>query len=626
MKNSKKWLNHTQKFSIRKLTVGTCSIVIGTLMLTMSNTSIVSADSAEVLSNGVEGNLVEHDKMEEIKDQTEHDTHISSEEAPQESDETLQNLEEQTDSSQTESDVLDEENTENTQYQDRTANEVKPEWQKDSEKGSDVIVVEENGVRYNQMQTVEENDNQGNIAVYSKIDATETEAGDVNVNITFVDKSEANSSRFGVMLNYHDPSQYVFVGYDKLGWFWEYKSSAESNWMTSGRKEMPQKDEVNELMISLTSSGQLNATVNNEKVFDTHNVPMNVMEALQGSKKVALRLGKFNNEHTVIQVKADNQEGVESVKSNDDATIDTKRIDDSQYDYDTIQSDTLSARLDKAFPRIRDYQFGDQSFNGQLISSNQVKINDHILTPEVNYNKVDDSTAVYTLRAKDDEKFVDATIKLQIKIVDNQLHYDVIEVTNHYEEVVPGQTVDNVAKLIQTIDIPGGYFVSVSSAEEGAKFSGARMSTNTHKNGDEHIDITRSMNTIDSRGYMYGFVHNQNTVASVWSNSQYHYGGGANDFTRLTVGTFDADGERFAGIKSSPFIYQKAYQDKVYDERTFILPSAKVVFSNDVNDDQVVDWQDGAIAYRDIMNNPKGHEYVPELVAYRVVMNFGSQA
>ncbi|MGC4389091.1 endo-alpha-N-acetylgalactosaminidase family protein, partial [Streptococcus suis] len=61
-------------------------------------------------------------------------------------------------------------------------------------------------------------------------------------------------------------------------------------------------------------------------------------------------------------------------------------------------------------------------------------------------------------------------------------------------------------------------------------------------------------------------------------------------------------------------------------EYTLELPSAKVVFAADVNNDNKVDWQDGAIAYRDIMNNPKGHEYVPELVAYRIAMNFGSQA
>ncbi|MFR2837209.1 MAG: endo-alpha-N-acetylgalactosaminidase family protein, partial [[Clostridium] nexile] len=42
--------------------------------------------------------------------------------------------------------------------------------------------------------------------------------------------------------------------------------------------------------------------------------------------------------------------------------------------------------------------------------------------------------------------------------------------------------------------------------------------------------------------------------------------------------------------------------------------------------DKDIDWQDGAIAFRDIMNNPFKSEEVPELVAYRIAMNFGSHA
>ncbi|NON23252.1 endo-alpha-N-acetylgalactosaminidase, partial [Klebsiella pneumoniae] len=42
--------------------------------------------------------------------------------------------------------------------------------------------------------------------------------------------------------------------------------------------------------------------------------------------------------------------------------------------------------------------------------------------------------------------------------------------------------------------------------------------------------------------------------------------------------------------------------------------------------DKKVDWQDGAIAYRSIMNNPQGWEKVKDITAYRIAMNFGSQA
>lgn len=56
------------------------------------------------------------------------------------------------------------------------------------------------------------------------------------------------------------------------------------------------------------------------------------------------------------------------------------------------------------------------------------------------------------------------------------------------------------------------------------------------------------------------------------------------------------------------------------------MPSVKVIITADANDDKKINWQDGAIAYRKIMNEPLGAEKVPDLVGYRVNMNFGSQA
>ncbi len=52
----------------------------------------------------------------------------------------------------------------------------------------------------------------------------------------------------------------------------------------------------------------------------------------------------------------------------------------------------------------------------------------------------------------------------------------------------------------------------------------------------------------------------------------------------------------------------------------------KVVITPDINEDGIADWQDGAIAYREIMNNPLDWEDVADVVAYRIPMNFASQA
>lgn len=53
------------------------------------------------------------------------------------------------------------------------------------------------------------------------------------------------------------------------------------------------------------------------------------------------------------------------------------------------------------------------------------------------------------------------------------------------------------------------------------------------------------------------------------------------------------------------------------------MPKMAVAIAGDENEDGTVNWEDGAIAYRDIMNNPYKSEEVPELVAWRIAMNFG---
>ena len=62
------------------------------------------------------------------------------------------------------------------------------------------------------------------------------------------------------------------------------------------------------------------------------------------------------------------------------------------------------------------------------------------------------------------------------------MHFDVTKVVDK-NNVEMGKPVDNVRKLIQTIEFPGNTLVSVGSNKQNAKFDGAQMSTNTHRAG-----------------------------------------------------------------------------------------------------------------------------------------------
>ena len=506
-----------------------------------------------------------------------------------------------------------------------TPKEVTPEWQTVARKEQQgtVAIREENGVRYNKLSSTDQNDNAGKPALFEKQGLTVDANGNANVDFTFKEESETGKSRFGVFLKFKDTNNNVFVGYDKEGWFWEYKTPGNSTWYQGGRVAAPVNGSVNHLTISLKSDGQLNATNNDVKLFDTVTLPAAVNENLKNEKKILLKAGTYGTEKTVVNIKTDNQDGVQATEATAEKETGAV-VDDSKVTYDTIQSKVLKAVIDQAFPRVKEYTLNGHTLPGQVQQFNQIFINNHKITPEVTYKKINETTAEYEMKLRDEANLINADMTVRLQVVDNQLHFDVTKIVNH-NQVTPGQKIDDERKLLSTISFLGNALVSVSSDQAGAKFDGATMSNNTHVSGDDHIEVTNPMKDL-AKGYMYGFVSTDKLAAGVWSNSQNSYGGGSNDWTRLTAYKETVGNANYVGIHSSEWQWEKAYKGIVFPEYTKELPSAKVVITEDANADNKVDWQDGAIAYRSIMNNPQGWEKVKDITAYRIAMNFGSQA
>lgn len=309
--------------------------------------------------------------------------------------------------------------------------------------------------------------------------------------------------------------------------------------------------------------------------------------------------------------------------ANDDTDIE-EEVNDDIADEAVIASEDLKAVIDTHFPRVKEYTYKGDYFQGAVNEFNVIAVNGQAVAPDVEFEQIDEKTAHYKMSILDEAKNINASLTVELAIDKNALKFKVIELQNH-NDVVPGETIDDTTKLLETIAFPD-YLISISNEEEGAHFDGAKMSVNTYQSGDRHFDINGEISNNDLGGYMYGFLTNGNTSAGVWTNSQYSFSSSyTNDYTRLTVAQQDAN----VGILASPYYYQRHHEGKVYDERTFNeLPEAMVIFADDLNEDGTVDWQDGAIAYRDAdgVNHPYGYESVPELVAYRISMNFGSQA
>ncbi|VRC40929.1 endo-alpha-N-acetylgalactosaminidase [Streptococcus pneumoniae] len=612
------------KYSIRKFSLGVASVMIGAAFF---GTSPVLADSVQ---SGSTANLPA-DLATALATAKENDGRDF--EAPKVGED--QGSPEVTDGPKTEEELLaleKEKPAEEKPKEDKSAaakpetpKTVTPEWQTVEKKEQQGIVTirEEKGVRYNQLSSTAQNDNAGKPALFEKKGLTVDANGNATVDLTFKEDSEKGKSRFGVFLKFKDTNNNVFVGYDKDGWFWEYKTPGNSTWYKGNRVAAPEPGSVNRLSITLKSDGQLNASNNDVNLFDTVTLPGAVNDNLKNEKKILLKAGTYGNDRTVVSVKTDNQEGVKA----DDTPAQKETgpvVDDSKVTYDTIQSKVLKAVIDQAFPRVKEYTLNGHTLPGQVQQFNQVFINNHRITPEVTYKKINETTAEYLMKIRDDAHLINAEMTVRLQVVDNQLHFDVTKIVNH-NQVTPGQKIDDERKLLSSISFLGNALVSVSSDQTGAKFDGATMSNNTHVSGDDHIDVTNPMKDL-AKGYMYGFVSTDKLAAGVWSNSQNSYGGGSNDWTRLTAYKETVGNANYVGIHSSEWQWEKAYKGIVFPEYTKELPSAKVVITEDANADKKVDWQDGAIAYRSIMNNPQGWEKVKDITAYRIAMNFGSQA
>ena len=146
------------------------------------------------------------------------------------------------------------------------------------------------------------------------------------------------------------------------------------------------------------------------------------------------------------------------------------------------------------------------------------------------------------------------------------------------------------------MEIPNHNLVTVKSNQSGAAFDGANMSTNTTKSGDTHSTVSALSEA--KRGYMYAFVSNDELSAGLWSNSENNV---TADWQRVTEVTQTVDGVKETGLSSTYWTYQKSAEHRIENE-AYEMPSTKVVITGDENDDDTVNWQDGAIAYRSIMN------------------------
>jgi len=262
-----------------------------------------------------------------------------------------------------------------------------------------------------------------------------------------------------------------------------------------------------------------------------------------------------------------------------------------------IESEVLAATVDTAFPRVLGYEWKatGATLGGQAEPIRQVVINGLLQTPVVRC-EVAASQAAYTLKCAEGKCEIDVILAVEA----NVLRFRISAIRE--QRWFP----------VKTFEIPGHGLVSVSSDRPGA--------TLVTVTGSPLIDTKEAFASVGDtpcdllpRPLMYGILHTNALAATIHNNTIL-------DSARLRCQTTEAGGARRSSLWNGEWICRGL------EAESLVLPSAEVVIAADLNGDGMVDWQDGALAYREIMTRPLGADLVRSWVVSQIAMNFASLA
>ena len=280
-----------------------------------------------------------------------------------------------------------------------------------------------------------------------------------------------------------------------------------------------------------------------------------------------------------------------------------------------ITSGTLSVEVSTAFPQALNYTLGTKTMTGATAVATKIRI-----------NGVDQNVTVAS-KVNADGKSVDydiavpgldgVSLKAKLSVEKNVLTFNITEIK------------ETGADKVNRIQIMDQDLVTISSAQPGASLATAVVSVDRAKSGDTITPVTSST-PVDAaaKTSMVAIANNADLAAGFESNSLYDGAWSAEDgqLAGSERGRFwrqvkDDGANKQVGISSGAWLYRAKGSDEKEP-----LPETKVVITADANADGTVNWQDGAIASRDIQYKPHGWEDVKNRVVQNIPFNFASQA
>ncbi|WP_171646162.1 endo-alpha-N-acetylgalactosaminidase family protein [Paenibacillus phytorum] len=274
----------------------------------------------------------------------------------------------------------------------------------------------------------------------------------------------------------------------------------------------------------------------------------------------------------------------------------------------TIQSTKLSVTVDDSFPRIIQYQWLGEGasqnavFYGNEDTLSQVKINGTTYTPAVT-SVITGDTITYTLNISS----IGVIMTTYFKVTDNVVEFKVSDIT------------ESGATKVMTFEISNQNLISIRDNQPGAKETGVDVkgSVNYDDNSvEEHNVLVTKAVDANPVAKSYLFLSTDKLAATMYNNS-----------INLTPTT----GNKILGVKNEARYYYQTVNKTGYKRmgawnnawtyrevatEIMELPYAKIAITPDANNDGTVDWQDGGIAYRQIMKIPYGADTIKKSFAH----------
>lgn len=278
----------------------------------------------------------------------------------------------------------------------------------------------------------------------------------------------------------------------------------------------------------------------------------------------------------------------------------------------TISSHALKVIVDRRFPRVVSYtdKAGGAVMHGNEDPITQVVLNGTTYTPVVT-GKLSKDHADYVMKFPD---YGGVEIKATLRVEGAAVDFAVTKIA------------DSESNPVNTLSIPKHNLVSVRSTDGGAAFAGARMKEGGGTSGDTFGDLGAGTPADPApTGWLYAIVNNAGLAASITTNSEYDDPSGptADENGRIMKQVVAKGGYNRLGLWSGDWLY---HPRGAAFKQTEPLPHTKVVITGDRNGDGTVDWQDGGIAFRDIMTSPQGWQSVAQQPVSRISFNFASTA